>query len=145
MFGHLLKESYDEEKRIFLTFEQLHPSKVTLIGETLEMVARKCIEQKKNVKTSSWGFESDTKKSEAQDVLDSILKFAYPFVSRAKKFTDINKQVSSIFNLQKITDKVNINPEAEETVMKIPVCLGPFHLDHTGLVWNRSKNEHKGI
>ena len=83
MFGHLPKESYDKGRQIFLTPDQLPASKVTLIGETLEMVARKCIEQKKNVKTSSWGFESDTKKSEAQDVLDSILKFAYPFVSRA--------------------------------------------------------------
>ena len=95
MFGHLLKESYDEEKRIFFTLDQLQPGKVTLIGETLEMIARKCIEQKNNVKTTSWGFESDTKKSEAQDVLDSILKFAYPFVSRAKKFTDSNKHLSS--------------------------------------------------
>ena len=83
-----------------MTLEQLQPGKVTLIGETLEMIARKCIEQKKNVKSSLWGFESDKKKSRAQDILDSILKFAYQYVSRAKKFTDINKQVPSIFHLQ---------------------------------------------
>ena len=93
MFGHLLNESYDNERKIFITPDQLQDNKVTLIGETLEMVARKCIEQKKNVKTSSWGLESDFKKSEAQDILDSILKFAYPYISRAKKFTDINKQL----------------------------------------------------
>ena len=93
MFGHLLKESYNEERRVFLSLEQLQPSKVTLIGETLEMIARRCIEQKKNVKTTSWGFESDTKKSEAQDVLDSILKFAYPYISRAKKLTDMNRNL----------------------------------------------------
>ena len=93
MFGHVLIESYSEERRVFLSLEQLQPSKVTLIGDTLEMVARKCIEQKKNVKTTSWGFESDTKKSEAQDVLDSILKFAYPYISTAKKLTGMNRNL----------------------------------------------------
>ena len=94
MFGHILNESYDNERKIFITQNQLQANKVTLIGETLEMIARKCIEQKENVKTSSWGLESDNKKSEAQDILDSILKFAYPYVSMAKKLNNMNNQLT---------------------------------------------------
>ena len=93
MFGHLLKESYDKGEKIFVSIDRLHPNKVALIGETLEMVARKSIEQKKNVKTTHWGRENDNKKSEAQDILDSILKFSYPYISMAKKLTDINQQL----------------------------------------------------
>ena len=92
MFGHLLKESYDKGKKVFLTPDQLPAKKVELIGETLEEIARKSIDQKKNVKTTSWGRESGSKKSEAQNILDSILKFAYPYISAAKNLTDMNKQ-----------------------------------------------------
>ena len=90
MFGHLLKESYDKAKTVFLPPDQLPTKKVTLIGQTLEMIVRKSIEQKKKVITTSWGIlriQDDSKKSEAQDILDSILKFGYPFISRAKKLT----------------------------------------------------------
>ena len=90
MFGHLLKESYDKAKKVFLPPDQLPTKKVTLIGQTLEMIVRKSIEQKKKVITTSWGIlriQDDSKKSEAQDILDSILKFGYPFISRAKKLT----------------------------------------------------------
>ena len=90
MFGHLLKESYDKTRKVFVPPYQLHPNKVTLIGQTLEMVVRKCIEQKEKVIITSWGIfriQNDGKKSEAQDILDSILKFGYPFISRAKKLT----------------------------------------------------------
>ena len=93
MFGHLLKESYDKRRKVFLTPEQLEVSQVSLIGETLENIARKCIVQRENVKTTNWGFESDFKKSEAQDILDSILKFAYPYISSAKKLTNTNQHL----------------------------------------------------
>ena len=90
MFGHLLKESYDKTRKVFVPPCQLHPNKITLIGQTLEMIVRKCIEQKEKVIITSWGIfriQNDGKKSEAQDILDSILKFGYPFISRAKKLT----------------------------------------------------------
>ena len=83
-----------EESKFFLTSDQLPINKITLIGETFEEVARKSIEQKKSVKTTTWGLQIDSKKSEAQDVLDSILKFAYPYISRAKKLNDMNKQLT---------------------------------------------------
>ena len=94
MFGHLLKESYHKGRKFFLTSDQLPINKITLIGETLEEVARKSIEQKRNVKTTSWGLQIDSKKSEAQDILDSILKFAYPYISRAKKLTEMNNHLT---------------------------------------------------
>ena len=96
MFGHLLKESYDKAKTVFLPPDQLPTKKVTLIGQTLEMIVRKSIEQKKKVTTTSWGIlriQDDLKKSEAQDVLDSILKFAYPYISTAKKLTSMNRNL----------------------------------------------------
>ena len=94
MFGHLLKESYHKGRKFFLTSDQLPINKITLIGETFEEVARKSIEQKKNVKTTTWGLQIDSKKSEAQDILDSILKFAYPYISRAKKLTEMNNHLT---------------------------------------------------
>ena len=91
MFGHLLKESYDKSQKAFVTPDNLQPTEVALIGTTLERIVRKCVDQKKNVKTTSWGIERNAKKSDAQDILDSILKFAYPYISRAKNLTGMNE------------------------------------------------------
>ena len=110
MFGHLLQESYDRETMVFLTTDQLPANKVMLLGYTFERIARKCIEQKKNVKTSSWGLQSDSKKSEAQDILDSILRFAYPHISRAKKLTDMNKHLM-LKDLSKNSLQFDVLPE----------------------------------
>ena len=94
IFATILSESYDENKKCFLTPDKLPSKKVSFIGKILEEIAIKCIEQKKNVKITSWAKEDSSKKSEAQDILDSILKLTYPHISRAKKLTDWNKQIT---------------------------------------------------
>ena len=94
MFSKILRSSYDQDRKIFITPERLQENQVLLIGKALEKIARKCIDQKENVKTKSWGFEKDSLKSEAQNCLDKILVLAYPYISRAKKLTDLNKQIT---------------------------------------------------
>ena len=99
MFAIILRASYDRERKIFTRPEKLQENKALLIGRALEKIARSCIEQKENVSTDEWGFFNSSKskiqiKSEAQDCLDQILKLAYPHISRAKKFTDIKKQLT---------------------------------------------------
>ena len=85
MYSLILRESYDNDKKVFVTPDKLSDKKVNFIGRALERIVRQCIEQKKKVKTKSWGFEQDSVKLDAQNLLDSILAFAYPHVSRAKK------------------------------------------------------------
>ena len=94
MYSLILRESYDNDKKVFVTPDKLSDKKVNFIGRALERIVRQCIEQKKKVKTKSWGFEQDSVKLDAQNLLDSILAFAYPHVSRAKKLTDLNKNLS---------------------------------------------------
>jgi len=93
MFAIVLRTSYDRERKLFITPDKLQEKQVLLIGKALENIARKCIEQKKQVKTKSWGFEKDSIKSEAQNCLDQILNLAYPFISRARKYNDISRQL----------------------------------------------------
>lgn len=93
MFGTFLQESYDQERKAFIAPDKLPRQKINLIGEVLERIARQCIEQKKNVKTKAWGFQIGNVKSESQNVLDSILHFAYPHISRSRQLTDMNKQL----------------------------------------------------
>jgi len=94
LFAEILRVSYDRERKLFIMPEKLQGNQVVLIGKSLEKIARKCIDQKEKVKTKSWGFEQDSIKSEAQDCLDQILNLAYPYISRAKKLTDIKKQLT---------------------------------------------------
>ena len=95
MFAMILRESYDTDKKVFINHYKLSDNKVSLIGRALERIARQCIKQKKYVKTKSWGFEKESIKSDAQNVLDSIFAFAYPYISQARKLTDINESVSN--------------------------------------------------
>ena len=95
MCSLILKESYHGKKTGFLAPDKLSDQKIHFIGLACEGIARQCIEQKHKVKTKSWGFEQESKKSDAQNILDSILAFAYPYISRAKKWTDMNKRLTS--------------------------------------------------
>ena len=54
MFAIILSESYDCDKKVFISSDKLSDNKVSLIGKALERIARKCIAQKDNVKTKSW-------------------------------------------------------------------------------------------
>ena len=94
MFAIILRTSYDRERKMFTTPQKLQENQVLFIGKALEKITRKCIDQKEKVKTKSWGFEQDSIKSEAQDCLDQILNLVYPYISRAKKLTDIKKQLT---------------------------------------------------
>ena len=100
MFAIILRESYDNDKKVFINRYKLSDNKVSLIGRALERIARQCIQQKKYVKTKSWGFEKESIKSDAQNVLDSIFAFAYPYISQARKLTNINESVSNDGNLK---------------------------------------------
>ena len=77
--------------------------------------------QKDNVKLTTYGFFSVAKKSEVQDLLDSILKIAYPYISQARKLTDMNKQLESGAEL-----KFSLLPEALPMGYedKTPVIVG---------------------
>ena len=94
MFAIILRSSYDRDRKVFISPQRLQENQVLLIGNALEKIARKCIGQKKHVKTKSWGFEKEKKKTEAQKCLNQILKLAYPYISRAKKLTDLNKKLT---------------------------------------------------
>ena len=93
MFAIILDGSYDEEKRVFLSPDKLPPNKMSFILLELKKIIGRSSEQKDNVKLKSFGLFTVAKKSEVQDLLDSILKIAYPYISQAKKLSDMNKQL----------------------------------------------------
>ena len=153
MFAIILRESYDSDKKMFINPYKLSDNKVNLIGRAFERIARQCIKQKKFVKTKSWGFEQESIKSDAQNVLDSIFAFAYPHISRAKKLTDINESVSNDghFKLRLLPefmpvgheDKtqlivgVQTNEDGEKSLSKIPVWRNETHVyfEYKGIVF----------
>ena len=93
IFATILQASYDEENRVFLPPNKLPSKSLDFIRRELEDIISRSSEQKKNVKLKSFGFFTVAKKSEVQDLLDSILKIAYPYISQARKLTDMNSQL----------------------------------------------------
>ena len=93
IFAIILKASYDEGKMVFLSPDKLPPNKMNFIQRELKKIIDRSSAQKENVKLKSFGVFTVAKKSEVQDLLDSILKIAYPYISQARKLTDMNKQV----------------------------------------------------
>ena len=92
VFATILQASYDEENRVFLSPDKLPKQQMDSIKSELEDIVRRSSEQKNNVKLKSFGF-TVAKKSEVQDLLDSILKIAYPYISQGRTLTDMNKQL----------------------------------------------------
>ena len=92
VFATIIKASYDEENRVFLSLDKLPKQQLESIQSELEDIIRRSSEQKNKVKLKSFGF-TVVKKSEVQGPLDSILKIAYPYISQARKLTDMNKQL----------------------------------------------------
>jgi len=94
IFATILQASFDEDKKVFLPPDKLPQEKLDFILQRLEDIIGGMSKQKDNVKLKSFGlFTSDSKKSEVQDLLDSILKITYPYISQARKLTDMNKQL----------------------------------------------------
>ena len=126
MCAIILRESYDNDKKVFINLYKLSDNKVSLIGRALERIARQCIKQKKYVKTKSWGFVKESIKSDAQNVLDSIFAFAYPYISQARKLTDINESVSNDGHLK---------------LLLLPEFMPVGHEDKTQLIVGVQTNE----
>ena len=93
IFAVILDASYDKDKRVFLSPDKLLPNKMNFILLELKKIIVRSSEQKNNVKLTSFGFFTIAKKSDVQDLLDSILKITYPYISQARKLTDMNKQL----------------------------------------------------
>ena len=88
MFAAILKGSYDRQEKVFLPPHKLPPNKVAQIGLEVENIAKQCLQQKSNVKTTKLlMLSSSSKKSEVQDTLDSVLKMAYPYISEHKQLS----------------------------------------------------------
>ena len=139
---------------MFLPPDKLPQQKLDFILQRLEDIISGISKQKDNVKLKSFGlFTSDSKKSEVQDLLDSILKIAYPYISQARKLTDMNKQLE----YSKGGLKFSLLPEALPMGYedKTPVIIG-FKTDENGKnktvvkvnVWKEEIYvcyEHKGV
>ena len=78
---------------MFLSPNNLPTKSLDFIRRELEDIISRSSAQKDNVKLKSFGLFTVAKKSEVQDLLDSILKTAYPYISQARKLTDMNKEL----------------------------------------------------
>ena len=78
---------------VFLPPETLSQQKLDFILQELEDIISRMSKQRDNVKLKSFGLFTSAKNSEVQDLLDSILKIAYPYISQARRLTDMNKHV----------------------------------------------------
>ena len=133
IFSTILQASYDEEKRVFLSPNKLPTKSLDFIRRELENIISRSSEQKNNVKLKSLGFFTVAKKSEVQDLLDSILKIAYPYISQARGLTDMNKKLKYPWEYPKTGLKFSLLPEAlpEGYEDKTPVIIG-FKKDESG-------------
>ena len=139
---------------MFLPPDKLPVNKLDFINRELKDIISTSSEQKSNVNVKTLVFFKDSsKKSKVQDLLDSILKIAYPYISQARGLTDMNKQLEYSSNSEAGL-KFCLLPEAlpEGYEDKTQVILG-FQNDLHGIksvvkvyVWRSGKSvwyEHK--
>lgn len=94
IFATILHASFDREKEVFLPPDKLPKNSIDYILRELEDIISRSSDQSKNVKLTAYLIITVVRKTEVRDLLDSILKMAYPFISQGRKLTDINKQLT---------------------------------------------------
>ena len=116
---------------VFLPPDKLSQQKLDFILPELEEIISGMARQKDNVKLKSFGLFTVAKKSDVQDLLDSILKIAYPYISQARKLSDMNKQLE--YSRSGASLKFSLLPEALPMGYedKTPVIVG-FHTNKNG-------------
>ena len=130
IFSTILQASYDEERRVFISPDKLPATKLSYILRELEDIISRSSEQRNNVKLKSFRFFTIAKKSEVQDLFDSILKVAYPYISQARKLTDMNQQLEYSGGGLKFSLLPEALPMGYED--KTPVIIG-FQTDEKGM------------
>ena len=88
IFSSLARFAYDEQndKPFFKTLLGTFPQEKTEeLGQFLENIVKKSIEQKQNIKTSKSLFGGGSKKK-PQEILDPILRACFPHISKAKNW-----------------------------------------------------------
>ena len=145
IFATILQASFDQKEEVFLSLDKLPQQSLSLIRHELENITKQSIEQKSNVKTTSFGVFTVAKKSEVQDLLDSILKITYPYISQDRKLTDMTMQLESDDPNLKFSllpealplgfeDKVpivigiRINEHGHKSAVKVNVWRDPVHV-----------------
>ena len=93
VFSKLIRESYDNEQKIFLPFSKLSQDTKDVISRFIIRNVDKCITLKDNVNIPILTFDKEKKRSTIQNMLDSILQFAYPYISQANKWTDFENKI----------------------------------------------------
>ena len=105
-------------------------------------MANDCINLKKNVKIASWMPGSSKKKSKIQDVLDSILKICYPYMSQGFGWTDFQTDLTS----DDATIDVKLHPEyiPEGAEDKVAITVGKAAGRKSALisVWKEGSHVH---
>ena len=102
-FSTILRHSYDKREKMFTPKFLLSSKAQMVIGDKLEAVVKDCREQKENVNVKTLFIEIEGKKSAVQNMLDSLLKVTYPYISQAKKWTDMKTDLSMSDGKMKIT------------------------------------------
>ena len=150
-FSTILRHSYQKKEKIFLPIFMLSADNEKVISDKLESVVNDCLEQKESVNVKTMFRVNEGKKTLVQDMLDSLLKVTYPYISQAKKWTDMNNDLSSSEEMKKVTLMPKYLPLGFEDKtelqfgFKIEKSIPDlFKVD----VWKSRKNvwyEHKGV
>ena len=113
-FATIMKNCYDHSSSCFYPYFSLDKAKKQLIANVLERWVNDCIQLKERVEITSWMPGSSKKELKVQNVLDSILKICYPFISQGHGFSDFNTDLVSVDQFK--TTNVTLNP------LYIPEC-----------------------
>ena len=125
-FGKIMTFSYEKERNHFLPFHILPSSKKELIAKELENIANDIIAQAKNIQPKilnrllPGGTKKD--KGEIQNLVDSILRITYPYISEGKGWTSMLQKVLDKGNHIKLIIDPTLLPDGEEDATE--VCLG---------------------
>ena len=122
IFAQIMVHSYDESQQCFCPFQMLPERRRNILINELDEIAKKSIEQMKNVNTKTVFWTSTRKANIAQNILDNILTITYPYISDVRGWTTMKTVLTEETSLKiKVTPKYV--PYGEEDAADVTIAV----------------------
>ena len=124
LFAQMMRFSFDEENNIYIPFNLLPLENQNLLTKQISDHVKEILDLEKIIKIGGFFRKSKTEKHKKQNLVDSILRIAYPYISEGRGWSSVWTKLPPMGKIE-ITVLPEFVPDGKED--KTRVSIGISH------------------